>query len=166
MNVVRHTATELVVHEGIFATVLVGTVFATAGGGVITAFHTDRAGWSGGGAAIVYPVGGLFILIGLVLLVLSADRRFEFDGVTRTARMIVRRLVHRTVAEYPFDTLSGVALERSSGSSRSQVQNFRGLSPLCLGANSGSRPLDGYPSRQREQGRYVLHTGGQLSVYG
>jgi len=124
MNVVRHTASELVVHEGIFATALIGAVFAAAGGGVITAFSTSRTGWSVASAAIVYLVGGLFGLIGVVLLAVSADRRFEFDGVTRTARMIVRRLLHRTVAEYPFDTLSGVALERSSGVSRSQVQNF------------------------------------------
>jgi hypothetical protein len=121
MNVVRHSATELVVHEGIFATALIGSVLVAAGGGMIMAF---RAAHPASGIAIVYLVGGLFALLGVALLIASADRRFEFDGVTRTARMIVRRLVHRTMAEYPFDTLSGVALERSSGASPSQTQNF------------------------------------------
>jgi hypothetical protein len=125
MKVVLRTPTRLIVHDGAFKTVLIGAIFIAAGGGLITAWRIDPSGWSGnGGPWLIYLVGGLFVLVGLVALAMSADRRYEFDRTTQTARMVVRRLAHRTSSEYPLDTLQDVALERSAGASRSSQGDF------------------------------------------
>jgi len=116
MKVVLQSPAELVLHDGALGTVLMGALFLSVGGGAITLWIVDPTGWSGnGGAWVIYFVGGAFLLIGLALLALSADRRYEIDRGTNKATFIVRRLLHRTSAEYPLADLKDAALERSQG---------------------------------------------------
>jgi hypothetical protein len=76
MNVVRQTPTQLVPHEGMLKTVVLGALFAAAGGGVLTLWVTDPTSWSANGGRWLIPlIAGLFIAVGVALLVLAADRR-------------------------------------------------------------------------------------------
>lgn len=120
MKVVRQTPAELVLHDGPLGTVLVGAIFLAVGGGAITLWIVDPSGWSGnGGSWLVYLVGGLFALVGVVMLSLSADRRYAIDRTAGTARIIVQGLVHRRVNEFRLADLKDVALERSPSTSNS-----------------------------------------------
>ncbi|MFI5312193.1 MAG: DUF3592 domain-containing protein [Gemmatimonadales bacterium] len=116
MKVVRQTPAELVVHDGAWMTALLGFIFVSAGGGFIALRVLHPEGWSGnGGAWLVYFVGGVFAVVGVVTLILSADRRFVFDRPAHVARVVVQRLAHRQVTEYPFTDIDDVVLERSTG---------------------------------------------------
>ena len=80
MNVVLQTPTQLVVHDGVLKTVVLGAIFAAAGGGLISLWLADPSDWSGNaGPWLIYLVGGVFIAVGIALLALSADRRFVID---------------------------------------------------------------------------------------
>lgn len=116
MKVVLQTPTRLVVHEGALRTVLMGAMFIALGGGSITLWFADPSGWTGtGGPWVVVGTGAVFVVVGILLLVFSADRRFEFDRASGTVRLVVRRLVHRTATVYRVADLRDVALERSGG---------------------------------------------------
>jgi uncharacterized protein DUF3592 len=126
VKVVLQTPTQLVVHEGVLTTVVVGALFVAAGGGVITLRIADPSNWSGNaGPWLIYVVGGVFIVVGITLLALSADRRFVFDRAAGTVRVVVQRLVHRTTTQYALGDLRDVALERSLGGSRPANAFFR-----------------------------------------
>ena len=126
MKVVLQTPNQLVVHEGVLKTVVLGTIFLAAGGGIITLRLLDPTGWSGNaGPWLIYLVGGVFVAVGLAALVMSADRRFVFDRSAGTVRVTVRRLAHRTTDEYQLGDLKDVALERSLGGSRQASPFFR-----------------------------------------
>lgn len=126
MNVVLQTPNQLVVHEGVLKTVLVGAIFLAVGGGLITLRLTSPSGWSGNaGPWLIYLVGGVFVVVGLAALVMSADRRFVFDRSAGTVRVTVQRLAYRTTDEYALGDLKDLALERSMGGSRQSNQFFR-----------------------------------------
>lgn len=126
MKVVLQTPTQLVVHEGVLKTVVLGAIFAAAGGGVITLRLADPTNWSGNaGPWLIYLVGGAFLALGITALALSADRRIVIDRAARTVRLIVQRLLHRTAEEYPLGDLQDVALERSASASRQPGAYYR-----------------------------------------
>ena len=126
MKVVLQTPSQLVVHEGILKTVVVGTIFLAVGGGLITLRLTSPSGWSGNaGPWLVYLVGGVFAAVGLGALMLSADRRFVFDRSAGTVQITVQRLAHRTTDQYALGDLKDVALERSLGGARQSTASFR-----------------------------------------
>lgn len=126
MNVVRHSPTELIVHEGALNVVLVGVIFIVVGGGLITLRLADPSNWSGNaGAWLIYLVGGIFAAVGLASLGMAADRRFVFDRATGTVRIVVQRLAHRTSDEFPIADLKDAVLERSAGGPRQSNPFFR-----------------------------------------
>lgn len=126
MKVVLQTPNQLVVHEGVLKTVVLGTILLAAGGGIITLRLSNPTGWSGNaGPWLIYLVGGVFALVGIACLVLSADRRFVFDRSAGTVRVTVQRLAHRTTDEYQLGDLKDVALERSVGGARQSSPFFR-----------------------------------------
>src|SRR5438876_5956205 len=87
MKVVLQTPSQLVVHEGVLKTVVLGTIFVAVGGGMMTLRLANQSGWSGNaGPWLIYLVGGVFVAVGLASLLLSADRRFVFDRSTGTVR--------------------------------------------------------------------------------
>jgi len=121
MKVVLQTPAALVVHDGRWKTVLMGFLFIVAGGGAIALRVEHPEGWTGnGGARLVYLVGGTFAAVGITLLALSADRRLVFDRPAKVARMVVQRLAHRRVTEYPFADVADVVLARSAGAAPSR----------------------------------------------
>jgi Protein of unknown function (DUF3592) len=116
MKVVLETPTQLVVHEGALRTVVIGAMFMALGGGSITLWVADPGGWTGtGGPWVIVLTGGVFAVAGLLLLVFSADRRIELDRASGTARLLVRRLLHRAATVYRLAELRDVVLERSGG---------------------------------------------------
>lgn len=126
MKVVLQTPSQLVVHEGVLKTVVLGTIFVAVGGGMMTLRLANQSGWSGNaGPWLIYLVGGVFVAVGLASLLLSADRRFVFDRSTGTVRATVQRLAHRTTDEYSLGDLKDVALERSLGGPRQSSPFFR-----------------------------------------
>ena len=127
MKVVRETPTQLVVHEGVLRTVVLGATCDASGGGSIILWVADPAGWTGtGGPWVIVVTGGVFVVVGLLLLVSSADRRIEFDRASGTVRLLVRRLVHRTTTVYRLADLRDVALERTGGADpRSSTSFYR-----------------------------------------
>jgi Protein of unknown function (DUF3592) len=134
MKVVLQTPTQLVVHEGALKTVVLGTIFVAAGGGLITLRLAVPSAWSAG-SWLIYLIGGVFVAAGLASLVLSADRRYVFDRAAGTARIVVQRLAHRTTDEYPLGDLKDVAIERSVGGPQQSSPFFR----LVFLTRSGSR---------------------------
>ncbi len=126
MKVVLQTPNQLVVHEGVLKTVVVGAIFVAVGGGLITLRLTSPSGWSGNaGPWLIYLVGGVFVVVGIAALALSADRRFVFDRSAGTVQVTVQRLAHRTTDEYAFSDLKDVALERALGTTRPSAASFR-----------------------------------------
>ena len=116
MQVVLQTPSELVVHDGRWATVVMGGLFISMGGGVMWLRWTHPTGWSGNaGPWLVYVVGTAFLLAGLLVLWLSADRRYVVDRGTRTVSLVVQRLVHRKATLLAFKDIADVALEQSAG---------------------------------------------------
>ena len=90
MKVVLSSPTLLVLHDGALPTALLGAIFVAVGGGAITAWRVDPADWHGNaGPWLLLVVGGLFVAVGILLFALSADRRYEIDRSTGTARFIV-----------------------------------------------------------------------------
>jgi hypothetical protein len=135
MKVVLQTPSQLVLHDGALGTVFMGTLFLVVGGGAIALWIADPSGWSGNaGPWLIYFVGGVFILVGIGLLALSADRRYVIDRAAGTARIIVQRVLHRRSSEYPLTDLQDVALERSPGGSN-QGSYYR----IVFLTKSGSR---------------------------
>ncbi len=113
-------------HDGVLKTVVLGAIFAAAGGGLISLWLADPSDWSGNaGPWLIYLVGGVFIAVGIGLLALSADRRFVIDRSAGTVRFVVQRLAHRMSREYALGDLRDVALERSTGGSRQPTPFFR-----------------------------------------
>ncbi|HVH68334.1 MAG TPA: DUF3592 domain-containing protein [Gemmatimonadales bacterium] len=126
MKVVLQTPTQLVVHEGVLKTVVLGTIFAAVGGGVIALRLADPSGWSGNaGPWLIYLVSGIFVVVGIASLWLSADRRFVFDRSAGSVRIVVQRLAHQTADEYRLTDLKDVALERSAGGARRSSPFYR-----------------------------------------
>ena len=126
MKVVLQTPTELVVHEGALPTAFLGTMFVAMGGGAIALRLAVSTGWSGNaGPWLVYLVGGVFVLVGILSLSMSADRRFEFDRSAQTVRVVVQRLAHRTTNQFALADLRDVALERSTGGERQSNPFYR-----------------------------------------
>jgi len=118
MRVALQTPSQLVLHDGALGTASLGAIFMAVGGGAIALWIADPSGWSGNaGPWLIYFVGGVFILVGIGLLALTADRRYVIDRATGTARIVVQRLLHRRSSEYPLGDLQDVALERSPGGS-------------------------------------------------
>lgn len=127
MQVVLQTPSELVVHDGRWYTVLMGALFVAIGGGAMWLRWTHPTGWTGnGGPWLVYLVGGVFTLGGLVVLWLSADRRYVVDRTAHTVSIVVQRLVHRQTTLLAFKDIDDIALEQSSG--------------MSTGSNSPSSP--------------------------
>ncbi len=120
MQVVLQTPSELVVHDSRWNLVLMGSLFSASGFGFIWLRWTHPDGWSGNaGPWLVYLVGGLFGIIGLLIIYFSADRRYIIDRSAKTARIVVQRLVNRQTTTLPFDTIDDVALEQSAPMRRS-----------------------------------------------
>ena len=118
MKVVHNTPAELELRDGPFGTIMMGLLFLVFGCGAVTLWLAHPTGWKGnGGPWLIYLVGGVFSAVGLVMLGVSADRRYIFDRAMGTARLIVQRLGYRTSTEYRLGDLQDVALERSSSSS-------------------------------------------------
>ena len=116
MQVVLQTPTELVVHDGRLSTVLMGALFTASGGGFMWLRWTHPQGWSGnGGPWLVYVVGTMFVLAGLFLFWISADRRYIVDRASKTITIVAQRLVHRTTTVVPFNDIDDIALEQSAG---------------------------------------------------
>jgi hypothetical protein len=57
----------------------------------------------------------VFIVVGIVLFALSADRRYVIDRAAGTVRFTAQRLAHRTSREYPLSDMKDVALQLSKG---------------------------------------------------
>jgi len=107
-------------------TVVLGALVAATGGGVLTLWFTDLTSWSGNGGPWLIPLlAGLFIAVGMALLVLSADRRVVIDRSSDTVRFLVQRLAHRRSDEYPLASLRDVALWRSLGGARQSTPFYR-----------------------------------------
>lgn len=124
MQVVLQTPSELVVHDGRWTTVLMGAIFTASGGGFMWLRWTHPTGWSGnGGPWLVYLVGTVFVLVGMLIFWLSADRRYVIDRGAHTVSIIVQRLVHRTTTLLAFKDIDDVVLEQSAGISNSSNQN-------------------------------------------
>jgi hypothetical protein len=116
MQVVLQTPSELVVHDGRWSTVLMGSLFTAMGGGVMWLRWTHPTGWSGNaGPWLVYVVGTMFVAAGILIFWLSADRRYVVDRTNRTVSIIVQRLVHRQSTLLAFNDIDDVALEKSAG---------------------------------------------------
>jgi hypothetical protein len=137
MKVVLQTPTQLVVHEGVLKTVVLGAIFVAAGGGVITLRLADPSRWSGNaGSWLIYLAGGVFVLVGIASLWLSADRRFVFDrSGGGSVRIVVQRLSQQTSDQYALGDLKDVALERSGGGARQSSPFYR----IVLLTKSGGR---------------------------
>ena len=137
MKVVLQTPNQLVVHEGVLKTVVVGTIFIAVGGGLITLRLTTPSGWSGNaGPWLIYLVGGVCVVVGLAALMLSADRRFVFDRSAGTVQITVQRLAHRTTDQYALGDLKDVALERSLGLDTLEIDpgaDIRGGARVTIG---------------------------------
>jgi len=127
VKIIQQTPAELELRDGPVKTVLMGGLFIAVGGGAVTLWLTHPTGWKGnGGPWVIYIVGGVFVAVGILLLALSADRRYVIDRATRTARFVVRRLMHSTSTEYPLGDIEDVALERSGGVSGDQSRQGTG----------------------------------------
>ena len=99
--------------------ILMGAVFLASGGGAITLWIVDPKGWSGnGGSWVIYLVGGLFVLVGTLLLSFSADRRYEIDRTSGAVHFVTQGVVHRRVKDYRLDDLTDTALERAQMQSK------------------------------------------------
>ncbi|HUL02208.1 MAG TPA: DUF3592 domain-containing protein [Gemmatimonadales bacterium] len=126
VKVVQETQAELELRDGPFNTAMMGLLFIVVGGGAITLWLTHPSGWRGnGGPWLIYLVGGVFGAVGLLLLALSADRRYVIDRARGTARLVVQRLGYRTSSEYRLADLQDVVLERSASSSRGESPFYR-----------------------------------------
>jgi hypothetical protein len=113
MQVVLQTPAELVVHDGRWTTVLMGAIFSAMGGGVIWLWWTHPTGWSGNaGPWLVYLVGTVFVVVGVVIFWFSADRRYIVDRSARTVRIVVQRLVHQQTTFLVFKDIDDVATVR------------------------------------------------------
>ena len=116
MQVVLQTPTELVVHDGRWTTVLMGAIFSAMGGGGMWLRWTHPTGWSGNaGPWLVYLIGSVFVVVGVVIFWFSADRRYIVDRSARTVRIVVQRLVHQQTTFLAFKDIDDVALEQSAG---------------------------------------------------
>jgi len=125
MKVVLKTPAELVLQDGALKTVAMGALFIAMGSGAIALWITHPTGWKGnGGPWVIYLVGSVFVAVGILLLAISADRRYVIDRATGTARLIVQRLAHRSLTEYHLSDLQDVALERSSGTGNANGSGF------------------------------------------
>jgi len=125
MKVVLRTPTQLVIHDGALGSAFMGALFIAVGGGAITLWIKDPSGWSGNaGPWLIYVVGGLFALIGTLVLSLSADRRYVIDRTAGTARIIEQHLIHRRTSEYRLSEFQDLALEHSRSLS-GQGEYFR-----------------------------------------
>jgi hypothetical protein len=152
MQVVRQTPTELVVHDGRWGTVLLGSILLAMGGGMMWLQWTHPGAGSGnGGPWVVYVVGSMFVLGGTLAMWLSADRRYVVDRTARTVSIVVQRLVHRQATVLAFNDIADVALEQSagmaSGSNSRTAPTFRVLFMM----KDGSRvPWTPYLTSARE----------------
>ena len=152
MQVVLQTPTQLVVHDGRWSTVLMGALITASGGGVMWLRWTHPQGWSGnGGPWLVYVVGTLFLLAGLLLFWYSADRRYVVDRASKTITIIVQRLVHRTTTVVPFNDIDDVALEQSAGiETRPNVQSSPTWRVVLLMKDGSRVPWTPYSTNARE----------------
>ena len=115
MQVVLQTPSEIVVHESRWGLVMMGALFSAVGFGFIWLRVSHPDGWSGnGGPWVVYVVGGIFGVAGLLMLYFSADRRFVVDRSARRVSIVVQRLLHRQTTNLPFDKIDDVALEQGA----------------------------------------------------
>lgn len=136
MKVVLQTPTQLVVHDGVLRTVVMGTVFAVLGGGGIALWIADPTGWTGnGGPWLIYLVGGTFIIVGVVMFALSADRRYVIDLAANTVRFTAQRLAHRTTNDYSLSDMQDIALELSKGGATQSNPCYR----IVFVTKSGTR---------------------------
>ncbi len=125
MQVVLQTPNQLVVHDSRWSMVLMGAVFSTLGGGVIWLKWTHPTGWSGNGPLwLVDVIGGVFVVAGVALFVMSADRLYIVDRAAHTVSIVVQRLVHRQTTLLAFKDIDDVALEESAG--MNNASNTRG----------------------------------------
>ncbi|HXD23813.1 MAG TPA: hypothetical protein VN613_10705, partial [Gemmatimonadaceae bacterium] len=116
MQVILHTPSELVVHDGRWHMVVFGAVIGAMGGGVMWLRWTHPTGWSGnGGPWVVYVVGTMFVGASALIFWLSADRRYIVDRTARSVALVVQRLVHRQSTLLSFNDIKDVALEESAG---------------------------------------------------
>jgi hypothetical protein len=129
-----------------------GAVLSAMGGGVMWLRWSHPTGWSGnGGPWVVYVVGSLFVAVGILVLWLSADRRYVVDRGTRTVSMIVQRLVHRQTTLLPFKDIDDVALEQSAGVSTGSNQTSSPTFRVVFLMKGGSRvPWTPYSTSARE----------------
>jgi hypothetical protein len=126
VRVIHQTQGELELRDGPFKTVMMGVLFIAVGAGAIALWIAHPTGWKGnGGPWLIYLVGGVFGVVGLLLLALSADRRYVIDRAMGTARLVVRRIGYRTATEYRLGDLQDVALERSASMSRGESPFYR-----------------------------------------
>ena len=174
MKVVLQTPTQLVAHEGALKTVVLGTIFVAAGGGLITLRLEVPSAWSAG-SWLIYLIGGVFVAAGLASLVLSADRRYVFDRAAGTARIVVQRLAHRATDEHPLGDLKDVAIERSVGgpqqSSRALAACASAVRTFCGWSNApGPAPAPAHapapaPVTGRVSGHPVATNWGCVGVF-
>jgi hypothetical protein len=123
MKVTLHTPRQLVVHDGAAQMAVMGAVFLAFGGGAITLLVKESAGLAHAGSVLVLGLaGGVFSLVGVVILSLAADRRYVIDLDDGAVRMVVQRLGHRSVTLHALSDLDDVALERSRSLDQSQGQ--------------------------------------------
>ena len=87
-----------------------GSIFAAAGLGII-AFIAKGGHSVEHNAWVAYVVGGGFAAIGVAMLLTASDRRVEFDGAMKVARLISRGLFNVRAVEYPFSNIRDIALE-------------------------------------------------------
>lgn len=128
MQVVLQTPSELVVHDGRWTTAFMGAIFTASGGGFMWLRWTHPTGWSGnGGPWLVYLVGTLFVLAGILIFWFSADRRYVVDRGAHTVSIIVQRLVHRTTALLAFKDIDDVVLEQSMSMSTNMNPNRQSM---------------------------------------
>ena len=154
MQVVLQTPSEMVVHDSRWSLVAMGSIFSAIGFGFIWLRISHPDGWSGnGGPWVVYVVGGLFGIVGLLIIHFSADRRYIIDRSAKKASIVVQRLVHRTTTALSFDDIDDVALEQSQSMQQSGSANkeFGSTYRVVFMMKDGSRvPWTPYSSSARE----------------
>jgi hypothetical protein len=148
VQVVLQSPSQLVVHDGRWSIVLMGAIFSSMGGGIMWLRWTHPTGWSGNaGPWLVYVVGTVFVLAGIFMLCLSADRRYIVDRSTRTLAISVQRLVHRTTMLLSFKDIDDIALEESAPiGDRSNASTYR---VVCMMKDGSRVPWTPYSTSAR-----------------